>query len=164
MSCEKVYYSDLFKKIANGQKAMLNHGVAQNDITYVQSLVLLFLNNMRCQFGSDHEVSQKDVEDYLLLKGSTVTRLLSRMEESELIQRVRSQKDCRSNYLVMTEKGESFVPVFYQVLDNVEQLMTDGFSQEEKETLMTLLQRVIKNIINAEITGSKIPISTKKQI
>ncbi len=26
MSCEKVYYSDLFKKIANGQKAMLNHG------------------------------------------------------------------------------------------------------------------------------------------
>ena len=33
----------------------------------------------------------------------------------------------------MTEKGESFVPVFYQVLDNVEQLMTDGFSQEEKE-------------------------------
>ena len=109
MSCEKVYYSDLFKKIANGQKAMLNYGVAQNDITYVQSLVLLFLNNMRCQFGSDHEVSQKDVEDYLLLKGSTVTRLLSRMEESELIQRVRSQKDCRSNYLVMTEKGESFV-------------------------------------------------------
>ena len=95
---------------------------------------------------------------------STVTRLLSRMEESELIQRVRSQKDCRSNYLVMTEKGESFVPVFYQVLDNVEQLMTDGFSQEEKETLMTLLQRVLKNIINAEITGSKIPISTKKQI
>ncbi|MFR1724458.1 MarR family winged helix-turn-helix transcriptional regulator [Emergencia timonensis] len=164
MSCEKVYYSDLFKKIANGQKAMLNHGVAQNDITYVQSLVLLFLNNMSCQFGSDHEVSQKDVEDYLLLKGSTVTRLLSRMEESELIQRVRSQKDCRSNYLVMTEKGESFVPVFYQVLDNVEQLMTDGFSQEEKETLMTLLQRVLKNIINAEITGSKIPISTKKQI
>ena len=81
-----------------------------------------------------------------------------------MIQRVRSQKDCRSNYLVMTEKGESFVPVFYQVLDNVEQLMTDGFSQEEKETLMTLLQRVLKNIINAEITGSKIPISTKKQI
>ena len=40
MSCEKVYYSDLFKKIANGQKAMLNHGVAQNDITYVQRILL----------------------------------------------------------------------------------------------------------------------------
>lgn len=146
MSYEKTYYSDLFKKIANGQKAMLNHGVAQNGITYVQSLVLLFLNNMRYRFGKDHEVSQKDVEEYLLLKGSTVTRLLGRMEENKLIQRVRSQKDCRSNYLVMTEKGESFVPVFYQVLDHVEQLMTDGFSQEEKEMLMTMLERVLENM------------------
>ena len=146
MSYEKTYYSDLFKKIANGQKAMLNHSVAQNGITYVQSLVLLFLNNMRYRFGKDHEVSQKDVEEYLLLKGSTVTRLLGRMEENKLIQRVRSQKDCRSNYLVMTEKGESFVPVFYQVLDHVEQLMTDGFSQEEKEMLMTMLERVLENM------------------
>lgn len=146
MSYDKTYYSDLFKKIANGQKAMLNHGVAQNGITYVQSLVLLYLNNMRYRFGADHEVSQKDVENYLSLKGSTVTRLLGRMEENELIQRVRSQKDCRSNYLVMTEKGESFVPAFYQVLDSVEQLMTDGFSREEKEMLMTLLERVLENM------------------
>ena len=146
MRCEKTYFSDLFKKIANGQKAMLNHGVAQNDITYVQSLVLLYLSNMRCQFGADHEVSQKDVEDYLLLKGSTVTRLLGRMEENGLIRRVRSQKDCRSNYLVMTEKGRDFVPVFYQILDNIEELMTEGFGQEEKETLMAMLQRVLENM------------------
>lgn len=146
MNNGKVYYSDLFKKIANGQKAMLNHRVAQNNITYVQSLVLLFLNDMRRRFGADHEVSQKDVEEYLSLKGSTVTKLLGRMEENNLIQRVRSQKDCRSNYLVMTEKGESFVPVFYQVLDNIEQLMMDGFSDEEKELLMLLLQRVLKNM------------------
>lgn len=140
------YYSDLFKKIANGQKAMLNHGVAQNNITYVQSLVLLYLDERRQQQGMEYQVSQKDVENYLSLKGSTITHLLSRMEENQLIRREKSQKDSRSNRLLLTEKGDSFVPVFYQVLDNVEHLMTAGFSEEEKATLMSLLQRVLENM------------------
>ncbi len=143
---EQFYYTELFKKIANDQKVLLNKGTWEQGITYVQSLVILFLLNRRRQYGAEREVSQKDVEAYLSLRGSTVTHILNRMEESGTIVRRKSARDSRFNHLVLTEKGEKFEPQFFQVLDQVEQLMTAGMSEEEKTLLKSLLQRVLSNL------------------
>lgn len=146
MKKEKVYYSDLFKKIANAQKTKLNREMSDKGHTYVQSLVILYLASMKEQFGQEYEVSQKDVENYLSLKGSTVTLLLSRMEESEDIIRKKSERDCRSNQLNPTEKGLKSIPLFFQILDDLEERMTMGMDEYEKRLLKSLLQRVQANL------------------
>ena len=148
MEAKEVYYSDLFKKIANGQKIMLNKGMSYFGITYVQSLVILHLSHMREVHGDAYEVSQKDIENYLLLAGSTVTHILARMEENGCIVRAKSNRDNRANKLVLTEKGASYVPLFFEVLDDVEQTMTAGMSGEERAALKALMEKVLDNMQN----------------
>lgn len=146
MQGDNFYYTEVFKKIANRQKVLLNLGTSEYGVTYTQSMVILFLFETQKFYGDDHEISQRDVENYLYVKGSTVTRLLARMEENGLITREKSQRDSRSNCLHLTEKGKSCHKLFFGVLDNVEEMMTKGLTEPEREQLKTLLQKVLANI------------------
>lgn len=146
MSEDVFYYSDLFKKIANEQKVQLNNGTAQQGVTYVQSLVILYLLDTQQHQEAEYEVSQRDLERYLSLKGPTVTSLLNRMEENGFIVRQKSNRDSRANCIYPTEAGLSMVPSFYLVLSRVESIMTKGMTEEEKTQLKTLLQRVLANL------------------
>ena len=146
MGEEGFYYTDLFKKIANEQKIRLNNGTAEQGMTYVQSLVILYLLDTQKHSPADNEVSQRDLERYLSLKGPTVTKLLNRMEENGFIVRQRSRRDSRANCIYPTEAGLSMVPNFYQVLHQVEDTMTRGLTEAEKAQLKDLLQRVLANL------------------
>lgn len=146
MQGDHFYYTEFFKKIANRQKVLLNLGTSEYGVTYTQSMVILFLFETQKFYGDDHEISQKDVENHLYVKGSTVTRLLNRMEENGLIIRKKSQRDSRSNCLYLTEKGKSRHKLFFGVLDNIEEMMTKGLTESEKEQLQMLLQTVLANI------------------
>lgn len=146
MGDEKFYYSEFFKKIANDQKVLMNKGMCEYEITYVQSLVILHLFFERRRYGADHEVFQKDIENYLSLRASTVTHILGRMEESGCITRKRSVKDSRANCIILTEKGEQYLPLFFNVLDTVEDRMTEGMTEAERHQLKNLLRRVLENL------------------
>lgn len=69
------------------------------DITYPQYLVLLVL----WQHG---EQSVNEVGNRLFLESNTVTPLLKRLEQKELISRNRSAEDERSVRIALTSKGE----------------------------------------------------------
>ena len=51
MGNETYYYTDVFKKIANDQKVLLNKGMCEHGLTYVQSLVILRLYLLRRYYG-----------------------------------------------------------------------------------------------------------------
>ncbi|WP_130861141.1 MarR family winged helix-turn-helix transcriptional regulator [Bacilliculturomica massiliensis] len=146
MKDERFYYSEVFKKIANGQNALMNNGMWKHGITYVQSMVILHLYLLRMNNGPEHEVTQKELEKYLSLRGSTVALILDRMEENGCIIRKKSTKDSRANQILLTEKGETFLPLFFKRLDEVERLMTEGLSEEEQLLLKNLLIRVWGNL------------------
>lgn len=69
------------------------------DITYPQYLVLLVL----WQHG---EQSVNEVGNRLFLESNTVTPLLKRLEQKQLISRNRSAEDERSVRITLTSKGE----------------------------------------------------------
>ena len=140
------YYSDLYKRIANQQKVLLNKEMVKHGVTYVQSLVVLFVLDQEEQFGPEHEVTQKDVEHYLGLRSSTVTHILARAEENGLITREKSLRDSRAKHLSITPKGQKLVPIFFDVLDSIENKMTEGMSEEERQLLKRLLSQVASNL------------------
>lgn len=70
------------------------------DITYPQYLVLMILWQHPEQYVN--EIGKK-----LLLESNTLTPLLKRMEQKNLIQRTRSQSDERSVVITLTENGLS---------------------------------------------------------
>lgn len=96
------------------------------------------------------EVFQKDVRDKFGMSRSAVTGLVDRMEEKGLVVRKKAQKDGRLKKVVLTKKCRETCDVTFAALKSLEDMLVKGFSEKEKDTLMTLLEKVYKNIISAE--------------
>lgn len=106
-------------------------------LTYPQYLVLMVL------WESDG-VNLSLLSEKLKLQSNTLTPLLKRMQESGLVERVRSEKDERSIIISLSPKGialKSSVPALQAKL-----LANIGISAEEGIQLHELLNKLIKNL------------------
>ena len=108
-------------------KAAIDARVSPYDVTPVQTHILLYLHHHGGQ------ALQHELTGYLRVKPSTVNGLLDRMEEKGLVRR-------------MTEKGVEQQILSQKSFLDVEDAIVRGFSPEEKETLIALLDRVIQNL------------------
>ena len=121
-------------------KACMDARVSQYDVTPAQTHVLLYLQ----QHGG--RVPQHELAEFLRVKPSTVNGVLDRMEEKSLVRRSVSGSDARRRLITLTEKGAEQQALFQQSFLDVEAAMVRGFTQEERETLCALLDRVIQNL------------------
>ena len=113
-------------------KANMDARVSQYDVTPVQTHVLLYLQ----QHGG--QVPQHELAGFLRVKPSTVNGVLDR--------RSVSGRDARRRLITLTEKGAEQQALFQRSFLDVEDTMVRGFTQEERETLRALLDRVIQNL------------------
>lgn len=121
-------------------KANMDARVSRYDVTPAQTHVLLYLQ----QHGG--RVPQHELAEFLRVKPSTVNGVLDRMEEKGLVRRSVSGSDARCRLITLTEKGAEQQALFQQSFLDVEEAMVRGFSQEEREALLSLLNRVIQNL------------------
>ncbi len=121
-------------------KANMDARVSRYDVTPAQTHVLLYLQ----QHGG--RVPQHELTEFLRVKPSTVNGVLDRMEEKGLVRRSVSGRDARRRLITLTDKGAEQQALFQQSFLDVEGAMVRGFTQEERETLCALLDRVIENL------------------
>ena len=110
------------------------------DITPVQTHVLLYLD----RHGG--EATQSEVVAHLRVKPSTANGIIDRMEEKHLVRRSVSTRDARQKRVVLTEKGREKQTQIRTVFAETEDVIAQGFSPEDRETLFDLLQRVRTNL------------------
>lgn len=102
-------------------------------LTYPQYLVLLVL-------WENDNISMNKIGEKLFLNTNTLSPLVKRMEKMELLRRKRSEKDERSVFIQLTEKGKELknkaVPIPEKLLNT---LLTEDVSLTEimllKDTL-----------------------------
>lgn len=125
---------------AHMARAALLNRVSKYDVTPAQTHVLLYLH--------DHggQSLQRELTGHMRVKPSTMNGVLDRMEEKGLVRRSISGRDARRRILTLTDKGEEEQTAFQQSYLDAEEAMVRGFSQEERETLLRLLDRVIQNL------------------
>lgn len=121
-------------------KANMDARVSRYDVTPAQTHVLLYLQ----QHGG--RVPQHELAEFLRVKPSTINGVLDRMEEKGLVRRSVSGSDARRRLITLTDKGAEQQALFQQSFLDVEGAMVRGFTQEERETLCALLDRVIENL------------------
>ena len=78
-------------------------------------------------------------------KKSTLTDLVRKLTELGYITREKSEKDSRVIEISLTEKGWQFKTLFEEISDNLLEKTYKDFTQEEKETLVLLLNKIRKN-------------------
>jgi len=74
-----------------------------------------------------------------------MTRMLDRLEEKGLVQRVRSAHDRRIVHVELTPEGRSTAQRIPEALCRVQNAYLRGFQPQERDELLTLLRRVLHN-------------------
>ena len=109
-------------------------------MTPAQTHVLLHLHQ------SGGQLPQRELLDSLKVKPSTVNGILDRMEEKGLVERTVSGTDARQRLVALTPAGlEREAEVKQSFLED-EALIARGMTEEETDTLRSLLERVIHNL------------------
>ncbi len=109
-------------------------------VTPIQCRSLLYLH--ACGGGA----TQKQLQEHLMVKPSTVNGIVDRLEEKGLVQRSTDQLDGRRRLLRLTAQSRSFFDEFTAITQEVADCIQRGFAPEEAEQLRLLLGRVVANL------------------
>jgi DNA-binding MarR family transcriptional regulator len=91
-------------------------------------------------------VNQKDIEKRYSISRSNVSKLLKNMEKNGIITRSIDENDTRCKRLSLTTEGKRLLTLAAGEYDRLEERISRGFTQEEKEALVGYLQRIITNL------------------
>ncbi|MFD2042834.1 MarR family winged helix-turn-helix transcriptional regulator [Ornithinibacillus salinisoli] len=88
------------------------------------------------------QCTSSDIAHEFGIGKSAVTAQINRLYDKGLIERIRDEKDRRVVYLNVTEKGIDFVNFTEKALHKELGSYLSGFSQEEIQSFITLLERL----------------------
>jgi len=142
--CIPEHFGPLMGYCDHQAQKLMGRMLRQYDVSPMQCRTLTYLHK---QTG---EVNQKMLEQFLMVKPSTVNGIVDRLEEKGLLRRTTSQKDGRCRILTLTEDGMHFYDDLIDVAHRVEQQMEAGFTADELETLRSYLLRVARNLREEE--------------
>ncbi|WP_156856056.1 MarR family winged helix-turn-helix transcriptional regulator [Oceanobacillus sp. AG] len=86
-------------------------------------------------------LSQQELADQLLVTKANITQIIKRLEQLDLIKK---EKDWKTNYISLSEKGTTVYKESNQVLEEFQQDYFKKLTIEEKKQLLHLLRKVEK--------------------
>ena len=96
------------------------------------------------------DVYQRDLEKAFKLRRSTISSLLNTLERKGLLRREPVPQDARLKKLVLTPEGDRIGAQVQSLFHQANELMVKDFTPEERDTLVSLLQRVAHNMNQVE--------------
>ena len=123
---------------------LMTRMLRQYDVSPMQCRTLTFLQE------AEGEVNQRMLEEHLMVKPSTASGIVGRLEEKGLVRRQTSGSDGRCRILALTDSGRQFYQQFCAIAEQANRQAEQGFTPEEMETLRQLLLRVADNLTQAQ--------------
>jgi len=96
-------------------------------------------------------ISQDDVASNCRYDKATTARAIQRLERHGYVRRRQSVKDGRVKKVFVTDKAREFQPVFFSFLGEWTDTLFKGFSTEERELFLRLLNRIMKTALKTRI-------------
>ena len=110
--------------------------IRQYDVSPMQCHTLTYL------YKAEQEVNQKMLQEFLMVKPSTVNGIVDRLEEKGFLIRCAGKDDGRCRILRLTEKGCAFYDDFVRIVRQVNERMERSFTAEELTALKGYLMWV----------------------
>ncbi len=92
------------------------------------------------------ELSMQETADLIGKDKSTVTALVDKLIKAGFIEKRQDDADRRVTFIRLTEEGQRLRPDFHEISVTLLARIYAGFTEQEKETLVSLLTRIQENI------------------
>ena len=99
-----------------------------------------------CCLWEEDGLSTSEIADKLKQLGATLTGVVDRMEQRNLVYRQRSSQDRRIIRIWLTEEGKRLMTVLPPLGEKTISEATQNISKAEQETILALLDRIIVNL------------------
>lgn len=137
---EDVNIGGLIKYISDKIRQKADGNLKNHNLTLSQVRVMRFLGR------KGGTCSQKEIEDFLQVAHPTVVGIVSRLEQSGFVATCVSEKDKRNKMVALTDKGRGMSDDLRRFVEQYEQRMLQGLSDEQQQTLAELLHVIAKNL------------------
>jgi DNA-binding MarR family transcriptional regulator len=117
---------------------------AEIELTRAQSRLLVYLS----AYG---EMRQTDLATLADVTPMTVARMLDRMEAAGWVVRQADPADRRAFKVSITDKADGRLEPALALGDELNAQITEGFSKDEVDTLLKMLQRIRKNLAGCSL-------------
>ena len=97
--------------------------------------------------------SQKEIAQGCFLEAGSLTSILNRMEEKQLIERRNLNGNRRTTYVFLTEKGKENQKLVENTFADIEQQALAGISESEYEAFMETYRKIHENLIQVTKKG-----------
>ncbi|AAK81590.1 DNA-binding MarR family transcriptional regulator [Clostridium acetobutylicum] len=90
-------------------------------------------------------ISQNDISRELSVDKAMSARSIKKLIEIGYITKVENKDDIRAYKLYLTDKGREVIPKIFKVIGELLDILLEGSSQEEIETGIKFLEKVLNN-------------------
>ena len=96
----------------------------------------------------DKDIFQRDIEKTFGIRRSSVTSLLQLLEQNGLIIRTPVKQDARLKKITLTDEALRLHDMISQDIDDIEEKMVQGLSDEEITAFISTIEKLFFNRIN----------------
>lgn len=93
----------------------------------------------------DREVYQKELEERMNVRRSTISKVLRIMEKKGLICRQQAEHDARVKQITLSVQSLHNLEMFRENMEKMQRRLTEGFTEEELEQFLYLIRKAKKN-------------------
>ena len=128
--------------------SMINHMTVQKKLMEQLKDTGLTLGQPKVlDYLKDHDgVSQKEIAAGCLIEAGSLTSILNRMEEKNLIERKMLNGNRRTFHIFMTEFGKKNQKLVEEAFEKIEKTALNGISEEEQKQFMDIFCRIYRNL------------------
>ena len=128
--------------------SMINHMTVQKKLMEQLADTGLTLGQPKVlDYLKDHDgVSQKEIAAGCLIEAGSLTSILNRMEEKDLIERKMLDGNRRTFHIFMTESGKKNQKLVEEAFEKIEKTALNGISEEEQKLFMEIFYRIYRNL------------------
>lgn len=130
----------IIKYISDKVRQKADNNLKDHNVTLSQVRILNFL------WRQEGSCSQKQIENFLQVSHPTVVGLVSRMEQSGYIHTSVSSDDKRNKIVTVTDSGMALASELCRFMDDMDNRMLEGLSEEQQSQLADMLLTVAKNL------------------
>lgn len=94
--------------------------------------------------------SQKEIARGCHIEAGSLTSILNRMEEKELVERRMLHGNRRNSYVFLTEKGEELRNLVTESFESIENEAFRGISEADRQQFMKTFSRIYENLTSKE--------------